>query len=129
MGLRFTGGLIDVIDGARRNGLDVTTECYPYTAASTGLESAIFDPGWQKRLGITYKDLQWAETGERLTAETFPVTVFDPGRIVDRATFDEPLQASEGVRDLLVNGVLVIRDGRLQPGVAPGMPVRAPIEK
>ena len=29
----------------------------------------MFDDGWQERLGIGYGDLQWAATGERLTAE------------------------------------------------------------
>src|SRR6202011_1626498 len=71
MGLRDTPELIAMVEGAQRHGLDVTTECYPYTAGSTSLESAVFDPGWQEGMGITYKDLQWAETGERLTAETF----------------------------------------------------------
>src|SRR5256885_12356993 len=42
-----------------------------YTAGSTALQSAIFDAGWQESMGITFKDIQWAETGERLTAETF----------------------------------------------------------
>ena len=43
----------------------------PYTAASTSLESAIFDDGWQEKLGISYGDLQWETTGERLTKESF----------------------------------------------------------
>ncbi len=71
MGLRDTPQLIAAVEGARKNGLDVTTECYPYTAGSTALQSAVFDPGWQERQGITYHDVQWTETGERLTAETF----------------------------------------------------------
>ena len=71
MGLKFTPQLIDMVAGARKQGLDVTTECYPYTAGSTALQSAVFDPGWQESMGITFKDVQWAETGERLTAETF----------------------------------------------------------
>jgi hypothetical protein len=71
MGLKYTPELIAMVEGARRHGLDVTTECYPYTAGSTELQSAVFDPGWQESMGITYKDLQWTETGERLTAETF----------------------------------------------------------
>jgi N-acyl-D-aspartate/D-glutamate deacylase len=62
---------LDMVAAAQKRGLDVTTEVYPYTAASTSLESAIFDEGWQKTLGITYKDIQWEATGERLTAETF----------------------------------------------------------
>src|SRR4029077_5556309 len=71
MGLRNTPTLIAVIRGARARGLDVTMECYPYTAGSTALESAIFDEGWQERQGIAYEDVQWTKTGERLTAETF----------------------------------------------------------
>src|SRR5712671_4171437 len=71
MGLKYTPQLIAMVEGAQKRGLNVTTECYPYTAGSTYLQSAIFDEGWQERYGITYKDLQWAETGERLTAETF----------------------------------------------------------
>ena len=70
-GLSSTPELLAVVEGAQKHGLDVTTESYPYTAASTSLESAIFDPGWQERMGITYKDIQWAATGERLTAESF----------------------------------------------------------
>jgi dihydroorotase len=71
MGLRLTPLCLRMIEGARRQGLDVTTEAYPYTAAMTGLETAIFSEGWQERLGISHGDLQWVQTGERLTAETF----------------------------------------------------------
>src|SRR4051794_23575007 len=39
------------------------------------------------------------------------VTIFDPATIVDRATYDDPAQLSEGVRFVLVNGVLAVRDG------------------
>ncbi len=63
--------MADMIDAARRKGLDVTTEVYPYTAGSTLLQSALFDTGWQDRLGIAYGDLQWPATNERLTEETF----------------------------------------------------------
>jgi N-acyl-D-aspartate/D-glutamate deacylase len=33
------------------------------------------------------------------------ITVFDPSRIIDKATFEEPLQYSEGIMFVLVNGV------------------------
>ena len=69
-GLRQTPRLLGMIDGARARGLDVTTEVYPYTAASTYLQSAMFEPGWQQRLGVGFGDVQWA-TGERLTEESF----------------------------------------------------------
>ena len=62
---------LDLILGAQERGADVTTEAYPYTAASTSIESAIFDEGWQEKLGISYGDIQWQDTGERLTEETF----------------------------------------------------------
>ena len=63
--------VLEMIEGAARLGVDVTTEAYPYTAASTALESSIFDEGWQNRLHISYEDIQWQDTGERLTEETF----------------------------------------------------------
>jgi dihydroorotase len=230
MGLKYTPELIAMVEGARNHGLDVTTECYPYTAGSTALQSAIFDPGWQENMGITYKDIQWAATGERLTADTFEkyrkqggivvihsipeeaartavanpivmiasdgmpitgpkvhprgqatfsrvlghyvreekalelmtalrkmtlmpaqrlerrapafknkgrirvgadadLTLFDPERIIDKATYDEPLQYSEGIPFVLVNGVLVVKDSQLVEGVLPGRAMRAPISQ
>lgn len=230
MGLKNTPELIAMVDGAQKRGLDVTMECYPYTAASTGLHTAIFDPGWQQRMGIDYKDVQWAETGERLTAETFEryrkqggivviyaipeeaartavanpmvmiasdgmpitgarvhprgqgtfsrmlghyvreekaldlmtalrkmtlmpaqrlekrapmfkdkgriragadadITVFDPARVIDKATYEKPLQYSEGIQFVLVNGVPVVKDGRLVDGVFPGRAARAPVSQ
>jgi len=228
MGLKSTPQLMALVEGAQKRGLDVTMECYPYTAASTFLESAVFDQGWRERMEIDYKDLQWAATGERLTAETFAkyrkqggvvviyaipeaaareavssplviiasdgmnitgprihprgqgtfsrvlghyvreeqaldlmtalrkmtlmpaqrlekrspifqckgrlqvgadadITIFDPAKIIDKATFEEPLQYSEGISYVFVNGVAVVRAGTLVEGVFPGRPVRAPI--
>lgn len=62
---------IDMVNLARKNKYDIATELYPYTAGSTRIQSAMFDEGWQQRLGIDYNDLQWVATGERLTKETF----------------------------------------------------------
>ena len=53
MGLANTPILLAMIEGARQQGVDVSVEAYPYTAASTGLASALFDPGWQEKLGIS----------------------------------------------------------------------------
>jgi N-acyl-D-amino-acid deacylase len=39
------------------------------------------------------------------------VTVFDAGKIIDKATFEKPHQYSVGVRDVLVNGTTVLRNG------------------
>jgi N-acyl-D-aspartate/D-glutamate deacylase len=102
IGLRDTPQLIGMVEGARRHGLDVTTECYPYTASSTGLESALFDPGWQEQLGITYKDIQWTKTGERLTAETFEKYRKEGGTAV---IFSIP---EEAARTAVANPLVVI---------------------
>jgi hypothetical protein len=53
-GLRQTPVLLAMIERARARGFDISTEAYPYTAINQRLSSAMFDPGWQERLGITY---------------------------------------------------------------------------
>jgi N-acyl-D-amino-acid deacylase len=40
------------------------------------------------------------------------VTVFDPNTVVDRATYEDPAQLSEGIRDVIVNGVVALRNGK-----------------
>jgi hypothetical protein len=70
-GMSATGRTLEMIAGARERGLDVTTECYPYTAGMTAIDSALFNEGWQEQYGIDYSSLQWVETGERLNSTTF----------------------------------------------------------
>ena len=41
------------------------------------------------------------------------VTVFDPGTVIDRATYEDAGQLSEGIRHVLVNGRFALRDGRV----------------
>lgn len=53
------------------------------------------------------------------------VVVFDPDNIKDKATFAEPHQYSIGVRDVIVNGVPVLRDGE-HTGATPGRFVKGP---
>jgi len=62
---------LSMVEGARARGLDVTTEAYPYIAGMTSINSALFNPGWQNKLGISYGELMLPETGERLTRERF----------------------------------------------------------
>jgi N-acyl-D-amino-acid deacylase len=53
------------------------------------------------------------------------VVVFDPAKIQDHATFAKPQQLSTGVRDVFVNGVQVLKDGK-HTGAKPGRFVRGP---
>jgi N-acyl-D-amino-acid deacylase len=54
------------------------------------------------------------------------VVVFDPTRIQDHATFDDPHQYATGVEHVAVNGMLVLRDGE-HTGALPGRVVRGPL--
>ena len=53
------------------------------------------------------------------------VVVFDPATIHENATYEKPLQLSTGVREVFVNGVEVVREGR-HTGAKPGRIVRGP---
>jgi N-acyl-D-amino-acid deacylase len=53
------------------------------------------------------------------------LVVFDPDRIEDHATFDEPHRYATGVSDVVVNGTLALRDGE-PTGALPGRVVRGP---
>jgi hypothetical protein len=69
--LRDSVQCLSLIEGARARGLDVTTEAYPYIAGMTSINSALFNPGWQTKLGISYSDLVLPDTGEHLSKERF----------------------------------------------------------
>jgi dihydroorotase/N-acyl-D-amino-acid deacylase len=53
------------------------------------------------------------------------IAVFDPATIGDRSTFEQPHQLSVGVRFVLVNGTMVVRDGS-HTGAKPGHVLRGP---
>ena len=52
------------------------------------------------------------------------IGVFDPARVIDKATYQNPAQYSEGFRYVLVEGTFVVSDGKLQD-VTPGQGIRA----
>jgi N-acyl-D-aspartate/D-glutamate deacylase len=59
-----------------------------------------------------------------LRAGTFAdVVVFDPARIIDRATYEEPFQYSEGIVHLIVNGQPVLDAGQ-HTNARPGRALR-----
>lgn len=63
--------------------------------------------------------------GRLLPGHFADVVVFDPATIQDHATFDRPHQYATGVRDVLVNGVAVLRDGE-HTGAMPGRVINGP---
>jgi N-acyl-D-amino-acid deacylase len=70
-------------------------------------------------------NLGLGERGRLQAGHFADVVIFDPDTITDHATFAEPHQYSTGVRDVLVNGVPVLRDGE-HTGATPGRFVRGP---
>jgi N-acyl-D-aspartate/D-glutamate deacylase len=51
------------------------------------------------------------------------VCVFNPAKVIDRATYTEPFQYNEGIEDVLVNGELVLERGT-HTGARPGRALR-----
>ncbi len=60
----------------------------------------------------------------RLTPGAYAdVTIFNPNTILDRATYLNSGQYSEGVHYVIANGILVLDSGELVDGVSPGRPI------
>jgi N-acyl-D-aspartate/D-glutamate deacylase len=89
----------------------VTTEMYPYTAAATRIESALFDDDWEKRSGNSYHDLQWVATGERLTATTFAKYRKQGGSIIMHVIPEATVRL--GLSNPMV---MIASDGRITEG-------------
>src|SRR5688500_12461603 len=54
------------------------------------------------------------------------LTIFDPDSIIDRATFQEAAKEAFGVSFVIVNGIVIVKDGHVQKNTYPGQPIRAP---
>ena len=68
---------------------------------------------------------QMRQKGRLKVGADADICVFDPASVIDKASFQNAAQYSEGFRYVLVSGTLVVRDGKLQEGVAPGQGIRA----
>ena len=53
------------------------------------------------------------------------ITIFDPAKIIDHATYTQPGQLSEGVAYVLVNGQIEFEQGRAT-GMKAGVPLHGP---
>jgi N-acyl-D-amino-acid deacylase len=53
------------------------------------------------------------------------ITVFDPRRVIDRATFEIPNQHPEGIKFVITNGQISVDDGKRTSALA-GRPLRGP---
>ena len=71
------------------------------------------------RIGLT-------DRGRLLPGLAADIVVFDSNVVLDTATFMDPCRAPVGIRDVLVGGVAVVRDGQ-QTGTRPGRVLRASV--
>lgn len=118
-GTQWTPKLLQIIGEARARGLDVTTECYPYVAGMTRIESALFDEGFQQRLGVDYKDLQWPETGERMTPESFARFRKQGGGVIIFSNTDEMVRVAVlSPLTMIASDGIEFKDGKGHPRAA-----------
>jgi dihydroorotase len=97
---------VEMVQRAQKQGYKISTEMYPYTAASTNLGSALFDDGWQESFDMSYEGLQWVATGERLTEETFQKYRKQGGTVIIHMMKPEWIAAG-----LKTEGTIVASDG------------------
>jgi N-acyl-D-aspartate/D-glutamate deacylase len=107
MAQKRTPQALRLIEAARTRGVDITTDVYPYIAGASFMESALFDPGWQDRLGADYNDLMLVKTGERLTAQTFELHRKEGGRVIIFGNTEEMLRSA-----ISHKLVMIASDGR-----------------
>ena len=70
--------------------------------------------------------MKWRRSGFAIEAYAHS-TIFDPRRVLDKTTYNEPLQSSEGIPYVLVNGVAVARMGELVGNAYAGKVAWAPV--
>lgn len=70
-------------------------------------------------------NLKIQKRGELKVGNYADVVVFDPAKINDKATFENPHQYAEGMLHVFVNGVQVLKDGE-HTGAKPGRFVKGP---
>ncbi|HLH04495.1 MAG TPA: amidohydrolase family protein [Bryobacteraceae bacterium] len=117
--LRQTPVALNMLHSAARHNLDFTTEAYPYTAGMTDISSAIFSEGWQARNGgITYHDLQWAATGERLTAESFARNRKQGGMVAIHSIPEEMVRLAMADPDVIIASDGILDHGKGHPRAA-----------
>jgi N-acyl-D-aspartate/D-glutamate deacylase len=107
---------LELLDLARKRGLDLAADVYPYTAWSTGLSSARFDPGFLENFRIGYGDIEVVTTGERLTEETFKKYRAQGGvSVIAHAMPDEELILALKHPQVMIGSDGVIENGRGHP--------------
>ncbi len=79
----------------------------------------------QKMTSMPARRVGLKDRGVLRTGAFADITIFDPKRVIDRATFEMPNQHPEGIRFVIVNGQISVDEGKRTPALA-GRPLRGP---
>jgi dihydroorotase len=110
----YSGEALAFIERACSFGLAITTECYPYTAGMTFIESAPFDD-WETWPDERFQRYEWPPTGERLTRASF-ARYREQGGVVTIHPRDEARQEA-AVRTCLAHPLpMIASDGAWDDG-------------
>ena len=82
------------------------------------LETAI-----QKMTSLNASKLGITDRGTLSPGMKADFTLFDRHKVIDRATFEDPHQYADGIQHVVVNGVVVLEEGRHR-GARPGRVIR-----
>lgn len=76
------------------------------------LKALTWEDAIRKMSGLPAAMMGLVDRGLLAPGMAADITVFDSATVIDRATFEKPDQFSEGIRHVLVNGRLALRDGK-----------------
>lgn len=77
----------------------------------------------KKMTRLPAQSVGFTDRGRLVAGMAADVTIFDAKTVIDRSTWDEPNRYADGIPHVLVNGVWVLKDGKMT-GQAPGRFVR-----
>jgi N-acyl-D-amino-acid deacylase len=102
-----------------------TYGCFPRVFGRFVRGRAIFstEEAVRRMTSLPAEQFGIADRGRIETGTWADLVVFDPKRIVDRATYEHPFVPPEGLRDCFVNGTAVLRGGEYT-GARPGRVLR-----
>jgi N-acyl-D-amino-acid deacylase len=79
----------------------------------------------RKMTALPAQAFRFADRGLVRPGYVADLAIFDPDAVVDKATFEQPHAYADGFRHVIVNGHLVLENGRMT-GLLPGGPVLGP---
>ncbi|MBI3210039.1 MAG: D-aminoacylase [Candidatus Solibacter usitatus] len=72
-----------------------------------------FEDAVRKMSGLPAQRLRIYDRGLIRPGMKADLVILDPAKVADRATFEKPMELPVGIRDVLVNGRVAVRDGKI----------------